>query len=410
MNFIYHSALFIYHLGIRLYAVFNEKASKWVKGRRNLLKQIEIEFKQAENLLWVHCASLGEFEQGKPVIEKLKERDSDLKVLITFFSPSGYEVRKNYSGAEYVFYLPFDSKRNASKFLDIINPKFAVFIKYEFWYHFLHTLNSRSIPTYLVSARFREEQIFFKPYGGFFRKILTNYNKIFVQDSASIELLSKIGIETGLVSGDTRFDRVMETKANLKQVDGISLFKGKSKILIAGSTWPDDEKIILPFINSESCDLKFIIAPHEIDKVHIEKIQLGLKVKTILYSEIDKINVQGAKVLIIDNIGLLSDIYQYGDIAYVGGAFKGALHNILEPATFGIPVVFGPEYKKFPEASELLELGGAFSVSNVDDFYKRINFFLSDPYVVKIASEICKNFVQKNAGATEIIVSNIDLR
>jgi len=351
---------------------------------------------------------LGEFEQGRPIIERLKTQDPSIKVLITFFSPSGYDVRKNYSGADYIYYLPLDTKANATRFLDIVNPKLAIFVKYEYWHHFLTTLNSRSIPSYLVSARFYDKQIFFKVYGGFFRKILKSFNKIFVQDEKSIELLKSIGVETGMLAGDTRFDRVLETKTNADEVQGIMLFKGANTLVVAGSTWQEDEKNIIPYINESSDLVKVIIAPHEIDKGHIRMIQSMLKVKNILYSEITQVNVQDAKVLIIDNIGLLSAIYQYGDIAYVGGAFKGALHNILEPATFGMPIVIGPEFRKFPEAMKLLELGGAFAISDANEFKKKMEFFLSDPFVIKIASEICKTFIKQNIGATETIIQNIN--
>ncbi len=407
MIVVYNAVLCIYHLGIRIYAVFNDKASRWVKGRKGLLKQIASEVKQNENIVWVHCASLGEFEQGRPIFEKLKEQDASLKVLITFFSPSGYEVRKNYSGAEYVYYLPPDSRRSAAKFLDIVNPKMAIFVKYEYWHHYLSALSFRSIPSYLVSARFHKKQVFFKAYGGFFRKTLKNHSKIFVQNDKSIELLKSIGIESGVYAGDTRFDRVMESKIKRTEVEGISVFKGENKLLVAGSTWLDDERRIIPYINECNDQVKIIIAPHEIDKGHIRKIQSMLKVKNILYSEIGDVDIQGAKVLIIDNIGLLSAIYQYGDIAYVGGAFKGALHNILEPATFGMPIVIGPEFEKFHEAIELIELGGAFAISDADTFKKRMSFFFSEPFVIKIASEICKTYIKQNAGATEIIIRNL---
>ncbi|MBL4735181.1 MAG: 3-deoxy-D-manno-octulosonic acid transferase [Flavobacteriales bacterium] len=406
--FLYNLATSIYHATIRIAAVTNEKAAKWVNGRKNLLDRMDQEVSPSEKLIWMHCASLGEFEQGRPIIERLKEREPNLKVLLTFFSPSGYEVRKDYEHASYVYYLPPDSKNNARRFLDVVKPEVAIFVKYEYWLHYWAALKERGIPTYLVSARFRRDQIFFKWYGGIFRKAVAELTRIFVQDESSMTLAQSIDLGNTVVGGDTRYDRVAETVKNAKEVEGLTAFVAGAEVLIGGSTWPVDEEFILPYINVASNNLKLILAPHVVDEEHIKAIEKALKVSHVRYSAIDKADLGSTRVLIIDNVGMLSNLYQYGKIAYIGGGFTGALHNILEPAAFGMPVLFGPKFDKFPEAGELIEAGGAFAVVDGLDFVARMAFF-SDPFVVKIGSEVCRKFVSERGGASDAIVEAINL-
>ncbi len=425
MTFFYNIGIFFYRLSIFIASFFNEKAKKWIAGRRDVFEKIEEKFNNQrtannEQIIWFHCASLGEFEQGRPLIEKLKTENSKLKILVTFFSPSGYEIRKNYKGADYVFYLPMDSKANAEKFLEIINPSIAVFVKYEFWFHYLSELNKRRVPTFLISANFREEQIFFKWYGSFFRQMLKFFTHIFVQNENSKKLLEKINIQNVSVSGDTRFDRVFSTMQASEEIPLIEKFKNGKKLLIAGSTWEEDEKIISNLKSQISpqndgvrnfvrTNLKLIIAPHEVNEKNIQRI-VGLFPNSIRYSHLTTTNNEQQitnSCLIIDNVGMLSRLYRYGDIAYVGGAFGKSLHNILEPAAFGLPVLFGPNHQKFREAAELIEKGGAFSIANSKELNKKIKFLLHDEMILKIASEMSRNFVRSNIGATQKIMEKI---
>jgi len=404
----YNLAVFIYHLGVRIAALTNTKAAKWVAGRKGVLDRIQKEVQTEDHPIWVHCASLGEFEQGRPVIERLKQQHPEIKILITFFSPSGYEVRKDYEYASYIYYLPPDSKRNARRFLELVKPRVAIFVKYEYWLHYLTALNDKNIPTYLISARLRADQIFFKGYGGLFRKALGNLTGIFLQDQASSELAQSIQLNNTRILGDTRYDRVAETVSNAQEMKGLSAFIDGAKVFIAGSTWPVDEEFILPFIGAASEKFKYILAPHEVNEQHIKEIEQALSVPYVRYSEINDGDLKKARVLIIDNVGMLSNLYQYGDIAYVGGGFTGALHNILEPAAFGMPILFGPKFSKFPEAAELIEAGGAFSIEDGIHFVSRMAF-LSDPFIVKIASEVSKKFIHERTGASDAIVGAMKL-
>ena len=398
----------MYHFGIRLAALSNPKAAKWVRGRKNLLEKMEGELVKGENLVWIHCASLGEFEQGRPIIERIKRESPELKVLLTFFSPSGYEVRKDYENADYVFYLPADSSFNAKRFLEIAKPKLAIFVKYEYWLHYLNGLEKAGIPTYLISARLRGDQVFFKWYGGIFREALSKMTKIFVQDEESLRLAQSIQLENVVLGGDTRYDRVTESVKNAKGIDGLEEFAKDSRVIIGGSTWSVDEEFLLPFINVAPDVIKLILAPHEVNENHIEEIESGLKVDYVKYSEINGADLKNAKVLLIDNVGMLSNLYQYGEIAYVGGGFTGALHNILEPAAFGMPIIFGSKHDRFPEAAQLIEAGGAFSIEDGLEFVKKIAF-LSDPFIVKIAAEISRKFVSDNKGASDRVIRAIGL-
>jgi len=414
MTALYNTAIFFYHLAIHISSRFNSKAKLWVEGRKNLFVLLKSAIKSDEKIVWFHCASMGEFEQGRPVIEAFRNEFPHFKILLTFFSPSGYEVRKNYEGVDHVFYLPIDTKKNAERFINIVKPKIVIFIKYEFWYHYLNTLHKRQIPTFLVSAIFRHDQHFFRWYGTLFRKILRNLTRIFVQDEVSQTVLDSIGLKNHMIGGDTRFDRVYEIAMQVEEIPLIKQFKQDRKLFIAGSTWKEDEKLLIEFINNKvsdlsvrQADLKFIIAPHEIKEENIQWMMSQIKHKTIRFSEAKDEEIGDAKVLIIDNMGMLSSLYQNGDIAYIGGGLGKGIHNILEAAAFGMPVVFGPNYHKFQEANDLIEKGGAFSIKNYTELENKIRFLLSDVYVLKMASEISRIYVKNKRGATGMIFDHI---
>ena len=409
---LYSLAIVSYGLLIRLISPFNKKANLWISGRKDFFKKLELSFKKNETIIWFHCASLGEFEQARPLLESLKNQYSGIKILITFFSPSGYEARKNYKEADYIFYLPLDTKQNAEKFIKIVNPKIVFFIKYEFWFHYLNTLNQKKTPTFLVSANFRATQLFFHWYGISFHRILNLFTHIFVQNKTSLELLNSININTATICGDTRFDRVYTISQEVKKIPLLDAFKQNCKLFIVGSSWPFDEELLIKLINEKTFpeNFKIIIVPHEPREKDIQKILKHCQVKTLRFSNANEKNIADSKVLIIDSIGLLSSLYQYADIAYVGGGFGKGIHNILEPATFGMPIVFGPNYKKFAEAMDLVKLGGAFSISSYKELKDNISFLLSDDMVIKIASEISGNYVRMNKGATEKITRTLNLQ
>lgn len=410
MLWIYNLGIFFYSLSIRIASLFNHKAKLWLNGRNDIFNKLRTALKnENSNLIWFHCASLGEFEQGRPIIEKIKETHPHYKILITFFSPSGYEIRKNYTGADYVFYLPIDTFANAKKFIEIVNPKIAFFIKYEFWYHYLSTLKNKQIPVYLISALFRKNQIFFKPYGSLYRNMLKCYDYIFVQDDDSMELLTELRHKNVCVSGDTRYDRVSEIAAQSKNLTIIEAFKADKNLIIAGSSWPQEEQLIATYIERKGFTHKFIIAPHDISETHLSQLErLFVKYKYIRYSKAEINNISEYDILIIDNIGLLSSLYKYADIAIIGGAFGSGLHNILEAAVYGCPVIFGPKYYRFPEAVDLLNIGGACSVRNTDELINDINF-LAAPENKEFLHKTCKDFVASRKGATEKIFNLIRL-
>jgi len=403
--FFYNLSIRFYQLLIILASPFNKKAKQWIAGRKGLFENLEKRIKNNSKIAWFHCASLGEFEQGRPVIEEFRKQHPAFKILITFFSPSGFEVRKTYNGADYIFYLPIDTPSNAKRFLETVNPEVVFFVKYEFWFNYIKNIRRKKIPFFIISANFRQGQHFFKWYGGWFRKQLKGIIRIFVQNQKSADLLQKIGITQVTISGDTRFDRVHSITQHVKPFPVIEKFCKDSDVFIAGSSWPPDEELLTKLINSEKTKCKFIIAPHMVDKPHIaaiaEKIKKG---HVVLYSEADEENVMYAKVMIIDSIGILSHVYQYGKIAYIGGGFGSGIHNILEAATFGMPVIFGPKYHKFQEAVNLIEEGGAYSIRNEQEFSDVVMKLMSNPALLKEKSEIARNFVQKNIGGTEIIL------
>lgn len=401
MTLLYNIAMLIYQSFIWLASKFNNnKATLFLSGRENVFALLEQKRLPGEHYVWFHAASLGEFEQGRPIMESLKNSHPEYKILLTFFSPSGYEVRKDYQGADIICYLPMDMSWNVKRFLDIVQPDCAIFIKYEFWMNYLLELKKRQIKTYIVSAIFRESQLFFRSYGGFYRRLLKSFTHLFVQNDESVRLLHSIGFDNVTKVGDTRFDRVADIAAKSKDLPIVQAFKSDAKVLIAGSSWPNDENILLPYFN-QNFPLKLIIAPHEIDEGHLQSIISQLKRPYIRYSQATIENVKEADCLIIDCFGLLSSIYRYGEIAYIGGGFGVGIHNILEAAVYGIPVIFGPNYKKFQEAVDLIELGGAFSIADYTGFSRLMSDLLVDNSSLYASSAAVSNdYSQRNRGAT----------
>jgi 3-deoxy-D-manno-octulosonic-acid transferase len=410
MRLLYNLGIYIYYALIFIFSFFNAKAKRWWDGRKNLFSRYEALKLENTKIVWFHAASLGEFEQGRPVLEKFKYDYPEYKILLTFFSPSGYEVRKNYPLADFIFYLPMDTPYIAKRFIEIFKPELVFFIKYEFWFNLLRILKEKNITVYLISGIFRPQQHFFAPYGGWFRKGLKCFSHFFVQHQSSKDLLESIGLKNVTISGDTRFDRVTEIAANKKSFPLILKFKGCNQILLAGSSWEEDESFLLNFIHTEYPDLKYIIAPHEIDSERIQQLQKNLSfIPTLLFSEANDSNIKEAKVLIIDNIGTLSHLYQYATIALIGGGFGKGIHNILEAATFGNPILFGPNYEKFTEAVELIKLEGAFEFIDYEDFKAKIHQLLEDKNYLEKCRKICSDYVKSKKGATEIILQHLNL-
>lgn len=408
MKLLYNLGIFLYGLAVRLVAPFDEKAKLFVKGRKNWLKNLQQKVDKNASYIWFHCASLGEFEQGRPVIEEIKKQFPQYKIVLTFFSPSGYEIRKNYDGADIVCYLPLDTPKNARNFIDIIKPEKAFFVKYEFWYNLVNELNRRRIPLFIVSAIFRENQLFFKNTspGRWYRKMLFQFEHIFIQNEQSAKLLKSIGVTKFTIAGDTRFDRVAAIANSAKQFPDVEKFVGGKTTIIAGSTWKPDEELLATFINNSS-EVKFIIAPHEVTPANINRIHQLLKKRVISYSKSQNSDLSSYDVLIIDSIGILSSLYQYGNIAYIGGGFGVGIHNILEAATFRLPIVFGPNYKKFKEAVDLTEQKGAFPVTDFNELNHALNLLITQKNELKKASEVCQKYVAKNIGSTKFIINKV---
>ena len=402
--FLYNLAIQLFIFGARVASLFNEKARTFVAGRKNLLTTVQHQLaSNTSPLAWIHCSSLGEFEQGRPIIERLQKEFANHKILLTFFSPSGYEVRKNYPGADYVFYLPFDTSYNARKWVEVTSPKLAIFVKYEFWFNYTQELKKAGIPLISASSIFRPDQMFFKPAGGSFRKILRNFDHFFVQNQASAKLLQDIGITNVTIAGDTRFDRVYEITSSTEKIQIAEQFKGSDQVMVAGSCWAEDMEVLAPFINETS--IKFIIAPHEITETFLQEIEKSIVGKTIRFSKAaSETELESAKVLLIDNVGMLSKLYRYGEFAFVGGGFGKGLHNILEAACYGIPVFFGNRsYQKFAEANELIMHGGAFEVSDFSDLRSKYEL-VNTPENFMLACEVTRNYVLNNLGATDKIL------
>ncbi|MEP2773427.1 MAG: glycosyltransferase N-terminal domain-containing protein [Fulvivirga sp.] len=394
----------IYHFGIWVASVVNPKAQLFLKGRKRLIENIEAGFKPDAPVAWFHCASLGEFEQGRPVIEAFKERFPHYKIVLTFFSPSGYEVRKNYSEADLVCYLPLDKKGNARRFVNAINPSVVFFVKYEFWHFYSRELKKRNIPLLSIATILRPGQVYFKSYGAFYKNILHRFTHFFVQDQNTKSLLESIDITNCEVSGDTRFDRVAKIYESPSDLPLVEKFTSGEQIMVVGSAWSEDIDVLTSFINGST--MKFIIAPHEIEERFMQSMKKDFMRKTIRYSELsdDGVNPADFEVLIIDNVGMLSTLYKYGHYAYVGGGFGRGLHNILEPATFGLPIFFGDQnYEKFREAIDLIKLGGAVAIADYDALRVQFRSF-SDYKTYEIASQINADYVKNNTGATKRIV------
>jgi|WetSurMetagenome_2_1015567.scaffolds.fasta_scaffold00043_39 3-deoxy-D-manno-octulosonic-acid transferase len=407
MQLIYNLAIFFYKAIARLISSFNPKAKLWIKGQDECFEILDRKIVRNERYIWIHCASLGEFEQGRPVIEAIKKEKPWFRIVLTFFSPSGYEIRRNWTVADIICYLPADTPANARKFIRLVNPEKVIFVKYEFWSNYISELYRKGIPLFLISGIFRQRQHFFRWYGGFFRKMLWKFSKIYVQDETSQELLRSIGIENFAAAGDTRFDRVLQIASEAKKIDRIEAFRGDEKILLAGSSWKPDEEIIARYINSFPGKMKWIFAPHEVDSENIARIEKLFTVSSVRYSAFNE-NNKDARVMIIDNIGMLSSAYRYAYIAEVGGGFGKGIHNVLEPACWGIPVLFGPEHLKFREAVDLIGNGGAVSFRNYSEFESILDLWLSDEELYKKAAFSAGLYVNKNSGATAKIVSEIE--
>ena len=408
MLFLYNFILLFASQVIQLLALFNPKMKLFVDGRKGVFEKIREKINPTDKTIWFHAASLGEYEQGLPVIEQIKIKYPKHKIVVTFFSPSGYEVRKNNTTADLTIYLPLDTKHNAQLFVELVHPEMVFFIKYEFWPNYLNELKKRTIKTYLISGIFRENQVFFKGYGGFYRNALNTFDYFFVQNENSKKLLESIGFTNVKISGDTRFDRVVSILERDNSLDFIEQFKDQKTTIVIGSSWPKDESLLVNYINSASADLKFIIAPHNIHKPEIDKLQTLITKKTILFSEKENQNLNEFQVFIIDTIGILTKIYSYADIAYVGGGFGNpGVHNILEPATFGVPIVIGPNYSHFAEATALVHQGGCVSISNQKELNETLDNLISNEDIQHEKGHICETFVQMNKGATVTILQNI---
>jgi 3-deoxy-D-manno-octulosonic-acid transferase len=389
---------------VTIASIFNDKAKLWVRGRKNLFIQIANQINSEEQIYWFHCASLGEYEQGKPLIEKLKSSNPEIKIVVTFFSPSGYENRKNDELIDYCFYLPKDSAANAKRFIELVKPARAFFIKYEFWYFFLQELSRNNIPTYLVSGVFRENQLFFKSYGSTHKKMLTFFTHFFLQNERSKNLLASLNYSNITIAGDTRIDRVYKNSLKPETLPLIEKFKGDNRIIIAGSSWQPEEKIICDYILSSDKQFKYIIAPHDVSNTHIAQLEKLLRDMNYLkYSEATEENINLHAILIIDNIGILANTYQYTDIALIGGGFKGALHNVLEPASFGNVVMFGKKHSKFHEAEELLKNNAAYEISYTDDLIASVNHLLIEDNL-KQTQKAAKDYITNGVGATDLII------
>jgi len=409
MRLLYNLSIRFYVLAIHIAALLNPKAKSWVKGRKHIFNKLGKAINSSSDLAWFHVSSLGEFEQGLPVMEAFKKQYPNYKILLTFFSPSGYEIRKNYKGADYIFYLPYDSKRNARLFLQIANPKVVFFVKYEYWFHYLNQLKKQNIPTYIFSAIFRKNQLFFKAYGKWYRKILASFTKIYVQNTESEQLLKTIGVTHVEVGGDTRFDRVYALAKGAKPIKLIEKFAEGNRVIVAGSTWEPDEKIIAEFAQKTKLRMKWIIAPHEVHESHIKNIISLFNTPVLKFSEANEQNICDTHILIIDNIGILSSLYRYGAIAYIGGGFGKGIHNTLEAATYGLPVVFGPLYSKFKEACDLIEIKSGFSIDSYETFEAIFTLLLKDDVLRKNTGENASKYVNKMCGGTEKILSNLSL-
>ena len=405
---LYNLAIYVYQFAVKLAALFSSKPAKMVKGHREVFGILREKIDRNERYIWFHAASLGEFEQGRPLIERIRKEHPEYKILQTFFSPSGYEVRKNYEGADVVCYLPFDTPGNVEQFIELANPCMAFFIKYEFWQNYLNVLRKKGVPAYSVSSIFRPNQIFFRWYGQSYRTVLKTFAHLYVQNEISKQLLAGIGIHNVTVVGDTRFDRVLDIHAAAKQLPIVEKFKGNSITFVAGSSWGPDEDIFIQYFN-EHPEVKLVVAPHVVSDSHLKEIESKFHRVCVRYTQATEDDVKQADCLIIDCYGLLSSIYRYGEISYVGGGFGVGIHNVLEAAVYGIPVIFGPNNKKFREAQHLLKNQGGFEISSYEDFEQLMNRFLTDKAYLQLSGKAAGDYVKNNSGALDKIMKTLKL-
>ncbi len=407
MRLLYQAGIFVYSFFAKTATLYNSKARQFVRGRKNWQKSLAAKIETNARYVWFHCASLGEFEQGRPLMEEIKSRFPEYRIVLTFFSPSGFEIRKNYNHADIILYLPLDTKKNAKSFLRMVQPEIAFFIKYEYWYFFINELKKREIPLYIVSAIFRKDQYFFKDnlLGKWYRNMLHKTTHLFLQDKNSAELLHSININNYTISGDTRFDRVATIAQNAREIPIVEKFKNSKILLVAGSTWKPDEELLADYANKNP-EIKMIIAPHEVDHDIINRLET-MFMHSIRFSKLTEEEAGNYHVLIVDSIGMLSSIYKYGHFAYIGGGFGAGIHNILEAATFGLPVVFGPNHQKFKEALDLINTGGAYPVEDAGNLDRILSALVNNSSKRRLASEICKNYVAQNTGATHHILKKV---
>ena len=404
---IYNFGLFLYACIVRLAALRHRKAKLWVEGRRDLFRRLAEAVGPGERIVWVHVASLGEFEQGRPIIERLRREHPEYKILVTFFSPSGYEICKNYPGADYIFYLPIDTPKNARRFLDIVRPEIAVFVKYEFWLNLLGGLRRRGVRTYIVSAIFRPDSIFFRPDGGLWRQALESFDVMFVQNEESKRLLGGLGFDNVVVAGDTRFDRVAEIAAAARKVPLVERFRGEGRLFVAGSTWGPDEELLVRLMNDWP-DVRFVVAPHEMDEGRIRRLMNATQGGAVRYTRCtEETDFTHCRLLVLDTVGLLSSVYGYASWSYIGGGFGVGIHNTLEAATFGLPVAFGPNYRKFKEARDLVTLGAACSVTDYAQLAQWFGPLCRDGELLRRTSRIAKDYTLRQQGASDVIVRTI---
>ena len=407
MNPIYNFGIRAYALGARLLATRKEKVRKMLDGQRQTFDRLASTLDPSCRYIWIHASSLGEFEQGRPLIEMIRRELPDRHILLSFFSPSGYEVRKDYDLVDAVVYLPFDLSKNVARFIDLVRPEMAIFVKYEFWGNYLSELKRRDIPTYIISSIFREKQIFFRPWGGMFRKMLRCFTHLYVQDEASRRLLAAIGVENVTVAGDTRFDRVTDILDNVKSVpQAEAISSAAATTIVAGSTWPADEQFLLPYFNVHE-NLRLIIAPHEVNEERIRQIEQNVSRPCVRLSKSTPEQAADADCLIVDCFGMLSSIYHFGDIAYIGGGFGAGIHNINEAAVHSVPVVFGPKHQKFKEAADLISLGGALSFNDAGVFADTLNRLTADSASLRAAGDAAGQYIRDNLGATRRIFNDI---
>lgn len=410
MRPLYTAAIRLYAAAVYAAAPFHGKARKMIDGRGSIDDVLRERIVPGARYVWLHAASLGEFEQGRPLLEAIRQRHPDYKILLTFFSPSGYDVRRNYPGADVVCYLPFDFPRRIRRFLDRVRPTLALFVKYEFWLNTLDELRRRRVPTYLVSGIFRPGQLFFRPIGRPYRDALRCFDHLFVQDETSRQLLAGIGLTNVTVTGDTRFDRVIDIRHAARPLPVVAAFAERDArpVLIAGSSWPEDEALLIPYFNAHP-DLKLILAPHEIHEAHLAAIETRLTRPALRLSRADADTAAGVDCLIVDSFGLLSSIYRYARIAYIGGGFGHGIHNAPEAAVYGVPVLFGPNHRKFREALDLIACGGAYSITDASTLTARLDTLLADPDACTAAGESAGAYIQQHSGATEQILRAIGL-